>query len=210
MKKTLLRLLLTAALATMPAWAVSISSTDTPLGIADGSGTATGGGATTSSIFIGLGGTITDISIEIDLTHTYAGDLVVTLTRGVTTITIFDRPGVPPGSVGSGSDFVGFGYIFEDGGGDLESAIYPVIPSTVPLGTYAAQDSMLGAFGGTSLTGTWILSIEDFAGGDTGTLNSWTINLNESAPPAVPEPSTVVLFGASLLGFAAYRKRCQG
>jgi hypothetical protein len=92
-----------------------------------------------STIEIGDSGTITDAKLTVDITHSWRGDLVVTLTKGDDVVTISDH-------AGSSDD-------------DLEG--------TFPLPT----------LNGKPLTGTWTLKVVDTAHLDTGTLNSWKLDV---------------------------------
>ncbi|WP_440056239.1 S8 family serine peptidase [Pseudoalteromonas sp. T1lg65] len=84
--------------------------------------------------------TVFDTNTLVDITHTYIGDLIVTLTSPAGTVaTLHDRQG--------GSD----------------DNISKTFNST--------------AFNGEVATGDWTLWVSDNAGVDTGTLNSWTLNL---------------------------------
>lgn len=94
---------------------------------------------------------IVDFSLAIDLTHSYRGDLTLTLFGPVgTTVRLHDRGG-------SSADHIIGTYAFS--GGTL-SAVDP-----------------LSAFYGTMGTGAWTLTIKDNVGGDEGTLNSWDLTL---------------------------------
>lgn len=101
-------------------------------------------------------GAVSDISVDIVLTHTYIGDLVVTLTGPLgTVVTLHDRSG------SSSDDIVGNwpGTLDVDGPGDLAD------------------------FLGLDNAGDWTLRVTDNAGIDTGTLQSW--GLNFTVPVAV-------------------------
>jgi subtilisin-like proprotein convertase family protein len=105
----------------------------------------------TSTASIGTCDEILDFSLGLDLTHSYRGDLTVTLFGPVgTTVRLHDRGG------GSADHLIGT-YAFSGG-------------------TLAAVDP-LTAFYGNLGTGTWTLTVKDNAGGDTGTLNSWSLTL---------------------------------
>ncbi|HKK71251.1 MAG TPA: C25 family cysteine peptidase [Candidatus Krumholzibacteria bacterium] len=102
----------------------------------------------TSTLDVGSVGEITWVRAHLDLTHTYQGDLIVELVSpSGTTVVLHDRSG------GSTDDIVGW---------------YPD-PLTPAEG--------LGAFVGEDMGGSWRLRVSDNAGLDTGTLNSWCVNL---------------------------------
>ena len=54
-------------------------------------------------------------------------------------------------------------------------------------------------------SGLWTLAVQDLAGGDTGTLVNWSLNISGNEV-AVPEPSTLGLIGLGLLGLGAMRR----
>ena len=91
-----------------------------------------------STINVNDAGDIVDVKVTTDITHTYRGDLKVTLTHGTASKVIFNRTG------GSADD--------------LEQ-------------TFAVA-GVTGA-----LSGAWTLKVEDAAGQDVGTLNSWTLEV---------------------------------
>ena len=59
---------------------------------------------------------------------------------------------------------------------------------------------------GNRIPGHWTLAVQDLAGGDTGTLVNWSLNISGNEV-AVPEPSTLGLIGLGLLGLGAMRRR---
>ena len=151
------------------------------------------------------------------LTHTWAGDLIITLTSpGGTVADIMRRATVstaPTSLVGDSSDFNGT-YRFIDSGGDLAAALaLGTSLFVVPGGDYQASTRIAGTtanspvllnsvFAGTSLLGTWTLAVSDNAGADTGAFTSASLNVT-----AVPEASTWLMMGLGLAGLAAVRRR---
>jgi subtilisin-like proprotein convertase family protein len=96
----------------------------------------------------GTGATVTaNLNIDINITHTYIGDLMVRLTSPAgTSVLLHNRTG------GSANDIIG----------NYPGTLTPAQP--------------LSAFIGDPLDGDWILRVSDHAGIDTGTLNSWGLN----------------------------------
>ncbi|WP_144394767.1 PKD domain-containing protein [Pleionea sediminis] len=87
-------------------------------------------------------------SIDLNISHTWIGDLTIRLTGPDDTSVLLRSP-----SGGSADDIIG----------------------NIP-GDFDAAES-LAAFEGKTLAGEWTLSVVDGAGQDTGTINSWAINL---------------------------------
>jgi MYXO-CTERM domain-containing protein len=112
--------------------------------------------ATTSST------SITDVNVAVDITHSYVGDLTVTLESPAgTTITLFDAVG------GAGIDFIGT-VLDDEASASIVTAAAPFTGSFMP-------ETALSAFDGEDPNGDWTLSVTDGAAGDTGTLDEWTL-----------------------------------
>ncbi|MCP4291330.1 MAG: T9SS type A sorting domain-containing protein [bacterium] len=93
-------------------------------------------------------GVITAVSAFVDITHTWQGDLIVTLTSPEgTSVVLHDRSG------GSTDNIFGW---------------YP--GDLAPAGD-------LNALVGEEMAGEWTLHVSDNAGADTGTLNEWCVHL---------------------------------
>lgn len=102
----------------------------------------------TSTLTVSSESSVSDgFNLDLNLSHTYIGDLIVTLTSpNGTTVVLHNRGG------GSADDLVGN---------------YPA--------TLTPAESLDG-FLGDDHNGVWTLTVTDEAPGDTGTLNSWAIH----------------------------------
>jgi subtilisin-like proprotein convertase family protein len=131
--------------------------------------------------------TIGDVRIEAALSHTFVGDLIVTISHGGRSATLLHRIG--GGSTGDDSDLDGV-YAFTDEAGMTvwdAAIVAPVSASVVPPAPYRAADqhantvSLRGVFAGTPAAGPWTLTIADTAAFDTGVLNGWRLLLDRAA-----------------------------
>ncbi len=134
---------------------------DTPIAINDNS-------ALNSTVNFSESFCVGNIELDIDISHTYIGDLIVELTSPEgTTVRLHNRTG------GTAEDIV---TTYADSG------------ATPPDGPGTLAD-----FEGESTAGAWTLSISDNAGGDTGSLNAWALRLSPSGAGCAP-----VAFGDSV------------
>ncbi|MCB9214175.1 MAG: proprotein convertase P-domain-containing protein [Alteromonas sp.] len=129
--------------------------------------------------------TITDLDVNLNVSHTWVGDLDMVLTSPAgTSVVIFDRPGVPATTFGCSGDNI-------DATLDDEAAT--PVEDECGAGTPTISGSFipnnpLSAFDGESTLGTWTLTVTDNAAGDTGTINSWGLSYSydvSSAPYVV-------------------------
>nr|WP_281559373.1 proprotein convertase P-domain-containing protein [Thalassomonas sp. RHCl1] len=103
------------------------------------SASITDNNTTSSSITVNDSGSSAIATVDVDITHTYSGDLLLTL--------------VSP----SGAE--------------------QVLRSYTGRSTDDIKESYnVEGFASSERNGNWTLKVHDNAGGDTGTLNSWTIN----------------------------------
>lgn len=151
-------------------------------------------------------------SLTLRMSHTWAGDLLIQLTSPAgTTADVLVRPGVTTATgFGSSSDLLlANTYTFVESGG----AAWPTgSAASVAGGTYnrfpraaapvVAADTGLGfgAFAGENLNGNWTLTIRDYAGGDTGVVETWSMDITST-----PTPGAAALLG--LGGLVAGRRR---
>lgn len=133
------------------------------------------------------GAFVTDVAVDLDIEHTWIGDLVVTLehtdSEGRRTAAhLVDR-------TGDGECFVDFvsgrPYRFHSDGEDLACG-----PSdAVPPGCYDAAQA-LDVFDGIRRDeGSWRLLVRDLGGGDSGTLHRWTLHVSWDGTLAVASAS---------------------
>lgn len=116
-------------------------------------------------------GLVDSVSVQLDITHTYVADLVISVEHCGVTCVLSD--GV--NGIYSGSENLGGGYVFADGNAvPFDSA--PVTGSgtaaVITPGFYAPDNSLNAAFAGLPWAGRWEVRIWDGAAGDTGTLIS--------------------------------------
>lgn len=103
----------------------------------------------TSQILVTDGDVLAGITVEVNVTHTWKGDLIVELTSPVgTTVRLHNRTG------GSADNIV----------------------AHYGAGTTVDGPGTLADFGGQLPVGLWTLRLSDNAGSDTGRLNSWCLN----------------------------------
>lgn len=134
----------------------------TALPIPDGVGADTPGAVASNSINVPITGTVADINIGLNVTHTYPNDLVIAISNpsGVTQVPVWNR------ACGGNNNF---NVTLNDG-----SPAFTCVANMT--GTFSPS-SPLSAFNGSQANGTWSVSAADFYDVDTGTLNSWFINV---------------------------------
>jgi len=142
-------------------------------------------------ISIADGRVLVSLSLYLDISHTWVGDLVIRLTNQNTgqSITVLDRPGEPPNYC-SYNDIV---TILEDAAAqpvDDQCAYYPHAIS----GIYLPSEPLV-FFTGESIAATWRLNISDNYPNDVGELNHWCLKaeLADSMPAPTPTPTPISL-----------------
>jgi subtilisin-like proprotein convertase family protein len=143
---------------------------------------------------------IQDVVIDLNMNHTWVGDLVITLTHTSSTgevksVDLLNRPGVPESSFGCSGDLVSDPenkYYFSRRH-DLDPMGEFDCPSIIEPGCYktAIENAEgLGIFGGQACgDGTWQLCLTDNAAGDVGTIFNWSVHLRCEQPVSVEETS---------------------
>ncbi len=141
------------------------NSADTPIPISDNN-------TIESTITIADEGVLLDVDLQLNITHTWDGDLTAVLTAPTgQQVTLFDRIG------SSGDDYTDT-YFDEDAAASINSGTAPFTGSFRPDESFAVLD-------GISITGDWVLSITDAAAQDTGTLDNWSLYIVVEAPQTV-------------------------
>lgn len=159
----------------------------------------------------GVGGAITNMSVSLTMTHTWVGDLNVTLSApgGSPSFTIFGRTGSasttpsPGPNCGYASNMSGT-YVYADpsatsnnwwtaanvtDGTNIATGTYFTTPLGAPAGAVptagSAFNAAFAALTPAQINGTWTLTITDNTSGDTGSVSAASLTLTAGAPPAV-------------------------
>ncbi len=124
-------------------------------------------GITSSTLAVGAGLNANQItSVKVNITHTYTGDLTLTL-RAPNGSTI----DLSSGNGGSGNNYTNT--VFVTGGTPVTSGAAPF------TGNYAPEQAFSGLTG--TAHGTWSLIVKDLAGTDVGTLLDWTLAIQTTS-----------------------------
>ncbi len=135
------------------------NSGDTPINIPDNNPVGA-----TSIINVPTTSLITDLIVTIDVTHTFDADLIITLIApDGTEVILSNRNG------GSGDNFIGT--IFNT------TATTPIADGSAPFTGEFLPDEDLGILIGGFSGGDWGLKITDNAGIDTGSIDSWSLEI---------------------------------
>jgi subtilisin-like proprotein convertase family protein len=151
-------------------------------------------------------GTITDVNVTLNVTHTFPDDLDILLVgpSGQRVVLMSDA--------GDQFDISGVALTFDDAAGStlpdttqISAGTYQptnfevgdVWPSPAPA--VVGLSTALSDLNGDSANGTWRLYAADDAFGDGGAVNSWSLRINtDSSPtPATSYPSSVTVAGAN-------------
>jgi len=119
-------------------------------------------------------GVITDLDVGVLITHTYVGDLRVTLTHvdTGTVVTIIDRPGAPTTTFGCSGDNIN-ATLDDEASLPVEGQCRAATPTISGL---VKPNNPLSAFDGEGLGGTWRLTVTDWATLDHGFLEAWSLH----------------------------------
>jgi len=140
-----------------PAFAAVYTSTDVPKNIEDNQ-------TVSSTITVTDAGTVADVNITLDITHTWDSDLGAKLISpaGMEILLFW-------GIGGTGQNFSGTTF-------DDEATVY-IENGTAPFSGSYQPVYHLSWIDGESVAGTWTLQVTDVWDGDQGTLNSWSIDV---------------------------------
>ena len=105
---------------------------------------------------------ITDLNVYVNITHTYIGDLLISLQSPTGTIIPLVSTGVCGGNPNMTVEF----------DQQATTGIGVVCPMN---NIFAIPAASLAGFNGELMQGTWTLIVQDAVGGDFGTLNSWCL-----------------------------------
>jgi leucyl aminopeptidase len=141
----------------------SYPSTDVPKPLVDL-------GTTISNGVIAVAGTVVDVNVRVNLTHTWDSDMDIFLRHPDGTLVELSTDN---GSSGDNYNNT----LFDD-----EAAI-SVVGQAAPFpGTYRPE-GLLSSLDGKPAAGTWKLELTDDEGQDTGNLISWSLDLTTSSAP---------------------------
>lgn len=178
----------------------------------------------------GLNGTISQVTISLNISGGFNGDLYAYVSHNNRLAVLLNRVGLSAGN-GVGYADAGFGpdsaqnpFTFADsashdvhfyqsfsydlnGSGQLDGSWQPDGRSLDPLsaGSFfagAARTDTLGVFDGSDPNGSWLLFVADVSPGYESTLVGWSLQIT-----SVPEPAVCSMLILGLVAFACYRRK---
>jgi subtilisin-like proprotein convertase family protein len=185
----------------VPGGGTTVSYTGAPVAIPDNNTTgvnlvvAVAGVGTISDLDIRFDGTVSSpdpLSTTVGVNHSWVGDMIFRLTSpGGTTVTFYDRPGVPAATFGCSSNNL-FALTLDDEAGSALEGQCPGDTDAGPLTGSFTPNNPLSAFDGQNADGNWTLTAIDAAGGDVGTVRSFSLIFGGGGctSPTPPPPSS--------------------
>jgi len=143
---------------------VTYSSGNVNIPIPDGPAANTQGTPIFNTINIPDPGNVDEILVSVDVTHSWVGDLLIQVSdpNGTEFTNVWARSC-------NDAQYGNIDVTFDDNANPINCA-------TPTQGTYAPA-APLSVFNGLDQLGDWQIAMADFYNGDTGTLNSWSIDL---------------------------------
>ena len=125
----------------------------------------------TSTINVPSGASISDVNVNVNITHSWINDLTVSLTSPAgTVVQLFSRQCDPNTGIND------VNATFDDSGVLVVCGNFPGISGTV------IPSQALSVFNGQSPIGNWILTVADGFTGDGGSLNDWGLTICNITP----------------------------
>jgi len=139
------------------------------------------------------GRVIVDLSVYLDIRHTWVGDLEVILTNLSTgeSRTLVERPGYPGTTYGCENNNL-ISILDDRAVQAVENQCYSY-PAAIS-GAYQPEEALLN-FSGAPVSGPWVLQVIDHFVNDTGSLYGWCLDalVADVLPPPTPTPPPVTL-----------------
>lgn len=143
---------------------------------------------TSTATIAGADTFVCDAELETFITHSFPGDLDITITSPLGTVVTVTTDN------GGTADDAFDGTVWNDDAGDTTTP-GPVTDHAYSTGVLASPltvEEAMAAFRGEDPNGLWTLEVGDDAGGDTGSLDQWTISVTSCSCGSVgPGPGTV-------------------
>ncbi|NQY05053.1 MAG: T9SS type A sorting domain-containing protein [Flavobacteriaceae bacterium] len=128
----------------------------------------------TTTIDVPTGGAITDINVYLDISHTWVGDLNITLESPATTTVNF-------------ANLTGCGNVDDVDATFDDEAAAAINCGNLATGQTFIPSTALSGFDGEDQAGTWTLSVTDTVAADGGTINNWSMEI--CIPVSNPAPT---------------------
>ncbi len=119
------------------------------------------GAAVTTVVNVPAGGSISDVTVGVDVTHTWIGDLSIGVEHNGTTVSLYSE------ECGLEDNM---SLVFDDAGGAINCAASTSGAATLPT-------QPLSAFDGMDASGNWTFSFQDGAAADTGSATQVCVNV---------------------------------
>jgi subtilisin-like proprotein convertase family protein len=130
--------------------------------------------------------TVLDLEVQVTITHTWVGDLCVTLSKdGGGEVTLIQRMfdavlGCDGGCCGCSANNLNV-TLDDDAGSSINDQCADNL-----VGTFTPDPDSLAGFIGGGSAGNWTINVADNAGADLGTLNSWGLVMTAPAGGGTP------------------------
>lgn len=145
-------------------------------------------GSVSDNVAVAIDGAITDVAVQINISHSYIGDLIVDLQSPAgTSVRLLDKIGETDPNLCACSSSNINATLSTSGAIPIENSC-----GSQASGSIFLPHTALTAFNGEDATGTWTLTVQDDDRASTGTLNSWSLIITTDAEEVVPilDPET--------------------
>ncbi|MFI4855590.1 MAG: proprotein convertase P-domain-containing protein, partial [Phycisphaerales bacterium JB065] len=121
------------------------------------------------------GALVEDVTVSIDLTHGWIGDLTITVSHAGESVVLVERVGSASWTFGCGGDDINA--VFTDDASIVADALCtPEGPTPMLFGGILPAEA-LSVFSGTPVEGDWIVTVVDASAIDAGVINSVCVSV---------------------------------